>query len=151
MNNPIILSLDLSSTTIGWVIHDGAVRDQGCVVLTGKDIADRCRQAFAAVGLMIEAHPDVDCVALESPVARFAKAVIPQARVSGAVLARLALFGLHTIEVTPSQAKRQLTGMGDASKGEMMAAAACYGVTGEHASDALGIALFALSRVKVTA
>lgn len=148
----VLLSLDLSSTTIGWVIYTaGTVRDQGTISLTGKDIADRCRQAFAAVGLMIEAHPDIDCVAIESPVARFAKAVIPQARVSGAVLARAALFGLHTIEVTPSQAKRALTGAGNASKEEMMKAAACYGVSGEHASDALGIAKYAIEKVEVMA
>lgn len=146
----VILSLDLSSTTIGWVVlHADAVRDQGTVLLKGADIADRCRQAFASVGLIIETHPDIDCVAMESPVARFAKAVIPQARVSGAVLARCALFNLHTIEVTPSQAKRQLSGQGNASKEEMQRAAACYGVTGEHASDALGIALFAAGRVRV--
>lgn len=148
----VILALDLSSTTIGWVILDGPiVRDQGTVKLTGADIANRCRQAFAAVGLMIETHPDVDCVAIESPVARFAKAVIPQARVSGAVLARAALFGLHAIEVTPSQAKRRLTGAGDADKAMMQRAAACYGVSGEHASDALGVALHAIERIKVMA
>ncbi len=149
--NPVLLSLDLSSTTIGWIILDGTVRDQGTIKLTGADIADRCRQAFAAVGLIIETHPDIDCVAIESPVARYAKAVIPQARVSGAVLARAALFGLHAIEVTPSQAKRLLTGQGNATKEEMQRAAACYGVTGEHAADALGVALFAAGRVKVAA
>lgn len=149
MTTPVMLSLDLSSTTIGWIVYADAVRDQGTVKLTGSDIADRCRQAFAAVGLMIETHPDIDCVAIESPVARFAKALIPQARVSGAVLARVALFGLHTIEVTPGQAKKALTPSGKASKGDMQAAAATYGVTGEHASDALGIALFAIGRVEV--
>lgn len=148
----VLLSLDLSSTNIGWaIVQNETVRDHGEIKLTGADIADRCRQAHAQVGLIIVNNPDIDCVAIESPVARFAKAVIPQARVSGAVLARVALFGLHTIEVTPSQAKRRLSGQGNATKEEMQRAAACYGVTGEHASDALGIALFAMSRVKVTA
>ena len=147
--NPVLLSLDLSSTTIGWIILDGTVRDQGTIKLTGADIADRCRQAFAAVGLIIETHPDIDCVAIESPVARYAKAVIPQARVSGAVLARAALFGLHAIEVTPSQAKLALTGRGNASKENMQARAIACGVSGEHAADALGCALAALGRVKV--
>lgn len=149
--NAVILALDCSSTTIGWIVWDGSARDQGTVNLIGTDIADRCRQAFACVGLMIETHPDIDCVAIESPVAQFAKAVIPQARVSGAVLARAALFGLHVIEVTPSQAKRRLCGLGNASKDEMQRAALCYGVTGEHTSDALGIALFAARHVQVMA
>ena len=106
------------------------MRDQGTVKLTGADIAGRCRQAFAAVGLMIEAHPDIDCVAIESPVARFAKAVIPQARVSGAVLARAALFGLHVIEISPAAAKRTLSGHGNANKEEMIRAAAFTGYMG---------------------
>jgi len=147
--NPVILALDASSTTIGWVLHDGTVRDQGTIALTGKDITDRCRQAFAAVGLMIETHPDIDAVAIESPVARFAKAVIPQARVSGAILARAALFGLHVVEVAPSEGKRKLTGHGNAIKEEMQRAAACYGVIGEHACDALGIALYATTKVRI--
>lgn len=148
----VILALDCSSTTIGWVVYNGSVRDQGTVKLKGCDIADRCRQAFACVGLMIETHPDIDCVAIESPVAHYAKAVIPQARVSGAVLARAALFGLHAIEVTPGQAKRALSGSGKATKDEMMIAAYVYLKTyDEHMADALGIALFAAHRVQVLA
>ena len=149
--NAVILALDCSSTMIGWVVYDDAARDHGEIKLPGSDLALRCKRAFASVGLIIETHPDIDCVAIESLVARFAKAVIPQACVHGAVLTRIALFGLHAIEVTPGQAKRQLTSMGDAYKGEMRAAALVYGVEGEHASDALGIALFAASRVKVVA
>lgn len=145
---PIILSLDASSTTIGWVLWDGTARDQGTVKLSGTDIADRCRQAFAAVGLMIEAHPDIDCIALESPVLRFA-GCIPQIRISGVVMLRAALFGLHVIEIAPAAAKRALSGTGNASKGEMCAAALAHGVTGEHVSDALGIALAASEAVSV--
>lgn len=44
-----ILALDASSTTIGWVVYDGVARDHGEVVLRGSDIADRCRQAHAAL------------------------------------------------------------------------------------------------------
>ena len=148
---PIILSLDASSTTIGWVLWDGTVRDQGTIKLTGSDIADRCRQAFAAVGLMIEAHPDIDCIAIESPVARLAKAVIPQARVSGAILARAALLHIPICEVTPSEGKRALAGSGNATKDQMMVAAfPALRIYDEHMADALGIALFAKSKVRVT-
>lgn len=147
--NATILALDASSTAIGWVVWCGSARDHGTIVLKGSDIADRCRQAFAHIGGLIESHPDLDCVAIESPVARFAKAVIPQARVSGAILARAALFDKPVVEVTPGQAKRALCGRGDAEKIDMQVAALRYGVSGEHASDALGVALSAVGMVKL--
>lgn len=146
---PVILGLDASSVMLGWVVLDGTtVRDFGEVQLKHSDIAERCRLAWAALNTILELH-QVDVVALESPVARFAKAVIPQARVSGALLALCALKSLLVVEVTPGQGKRRLTGYGDADKAMMMRAAACYGVTGEHASDALGVALHAVGRVEV--
>lgn len=145
-----ILGLDASSTTIGWVIYDaGAPRDCGEIVLKGDDIADRCRQAYAFFNLILHTHPDVDAVGIESPVSRFAKAVIPQARVSGALMCAAALKQLNVIEVSPSQAKKALTGSGCAGKLQMQAAALSYGVTGEHASDALGVALASLGCVRV--
>jgi Holliday junction resolvasome RuvABC endonuclease subunit len=149
--NATILALDASSTTIGWCLYDGTTRDHGEIKLTGHDIADRCRQAHAALNLILANHPDIDCVAIESPVAQFAKAVIPQARVSGALLCAAALRRLHVVEVTPGQAKRALTGMGNASKEEMQSAAMAYGVAGEHASDAVGVAKAAAARVQVVA
>lgn len=147
--NPTTLALDASSTTIGWVIYDGTVLDHGEVQLRGSDIADRCRQAHAALGLILANYPDIDVIALESPVGRFPKAVIPQARVSGALLATAALKCLHVVEVTPTQAKKALTGNGAASKEIMQVAARLCGVAGEHASDALGVALAAVGMVSV--
>jgi Holliday junction resolvasome RuvABC endonuclease subunit len=147
--NPTILALDASSTSIGWCLYDGAVRDHGEVLLRGSDIADRCRQAHAALGLILANHPGVDCLAIEAPVSRFAKAVIPQARVSGALMACAALKTLHVVEVTPSQAKKALTTSGSADKHSMQMAALAYGVRGEHASDALGVALACVARVSV--
>lgn len=152
---PVILGLDASSTTIGWVVLDGStVRDFGEVRLHHSDIAERCRLAWAALNTILELcerrglRPDL--VALESPVARFAKACIPQARVSGALLALCALQSLLVVEVTPGQGKRALTTKGDATKEHMMYYARRYGVKGEHASDALGVALFATQKVEVT-
>lgn len=151
---PVILGLDASSTTIGWVVLDGStVRDFGEVRLHHSDIAERCRLAWAALNTILELcerrglRPDL--VALESPVARYAKAVIPQARVSGALLALCALQSLLVVEVTPGQGKRALAQRGDAEKAEMQDCARAWGVTGEHASDALGVALFGLGRVEV--
>ncbi len=144
-----ILALDASSTSIGWVVFDGTVRDHGEIALRGSDTADRCRQAHAALNLILANHPDIDVIALESPVGRFVKAVIPQARVSGALLATAALRCLHVVEVTPSQAKYALAGRGNAPKDEMQVCARARGVIGEHASDALGVALACVGMVSV--
>ncbi len=143
-----ILGLDASSTAIGWVVYDGAVLAHGQLLLTGADIADRCRQAHAGLNLILSNYPYIDAIAIESPVAAFAKALIPQARVSGALLAVASLKGILTCEVTPSAAKAILVGSGTASKTLMQAAAEQYGVSGEHAADALGVALAALGRVR---
>lgn len=143
-----ILGLDASSTTIGWVVYDGAVQAHGQLLLKGDDIAERCRQAHTGLNLILSNYPYIDAIALESPVCRFAKAVIPQARVSGALLAAAALRGILTCEVTPSAAKAVLCGAGTASKTLMQAAAVQYGVNGEHAADALGVALSAYGKVR---
>jgi len=149
--HPIILALDASSTSIGYCVYGGGVIDSSEITLTGKDIAQRCRQAHAALGLILEAHPEIDVIAIEAPVARFAKSVIPQARVSGALFALAGLRDINIIEISPTEAKRALTGKGNADKHMMQSAAAAYDVTGEHAADALGVALAAVPRVVVVA
>ena len=149
MNIPTILALDASSTTIGWIIYDGAVRDHGEVQLRGSDIADRCRQAHAALNLILMTWPSVDVVAIEAPVMFRAKGLIPQCRVSGALMACAALKTLHVVEISPAQAKKALTGYGSASKVLMQVAARLCGVVGEHASDALGVAIAACGMVSV--
>jgi len=118
-----VLGLDCSSTTIGWCVHDGQVRDAGTLRLTGSDIAERCRQARAGVYLILLNHPDVD-----------------------AVLALLAEKQIAWCEVTPSEAKHAATGRGNASKADMMTAA---GLDDEHAADAVGVAKAALKHVQV--
>jgi Holliday junction resolvasome RuvABC endonuclease subunit len=149
MMNATILALDASSTTIGWCLYDGTMLDYGEIALRGSDIADRCRQAHVALNLILANHPDVDVIALESPVGRFPKAVIPQARVSGALLATAALKCLHVVEVSPAQAKYALAGRGNAPKDEMQVCARVRGVVGEHAADALGVAIAAVGMVSV--
>jgi Holliday junction resolvasome RuvABC endonuclease subunit len=150
MSTATILGLDASSTAIGWAVLDaGTVRDHGCGQLTGRDINERCRQAQAYVRALLRSHPDVDCVAIESPVARFAKAVIPQALVSGAIRAGVRLDDRHVVDVPPQHAKRALSGKSNADKAAMQRAAVAYGVAGEHAADALGVALAAVKRVQV--
>lgn len=148
---PTILALDASSTMLGYCIYDGSVFAFGEIALSGSDIADRCRQAHASLNLILAAAKDraIDCIAIESPVVRFAKAAIPQARVSGALMACTALQGFLVVEVTPGQAKVALTGRGNATKSEMQEAALKHGISGEHASDALGVALSAVKMITV--
>jgi Holliday junction resolvasome RuvABC endonuclease subunit len=145
-----ILALDASSTTIGYCVYwNEAVLDHGEIKLTGTDIAERCRQAHAALNLILSTAPDVDAIAIEAPASPHKKSLIPQCRVSGALMAAAALKGLMVVEVTPQAGKIALTGKGNADKAAMQARARAYGVTGEHEADALGVALVAVGMVEV--
>lgn len=137
-----ILALDMSSSTIG-LCYDGQTFET--FQLTG-DIASRCRQAAALVKAQLWLLGDIDLVVVESPVARFAKALIPQARVSGAVLALLSTTELAWQEIPPTAAKLALCGKGNASKMDMIEAFRAQ--TGqphwdEHRADAFGLWLAA--------
>lgn len=119
----IILGLDMSSVTIGHAVHDGReIKSWGNDTLTG-DIATKCAQAADAVRYLLRRHQPA-LVVIESPVARYAKAVLPQARVSGAVLAVFALEQTLWTEVPPHVGKWALTQDRTATKREMVAAAA---------------------------
>lgn len=151
-HEPVILGLDASSTNLGWcVLRGDRAIAHGETRLGGADIAVRCQSAHDALRLLLDSFGAVDVIAIEAPVARFAAAVIPQARVSGALLALAASRMLYVLEVAPAQAKRALAQQGNADKAAMQAAAVDYGVRGEHASDALGVALAARPRVRVEA
>lgn len=146
---PTILALDVSSTTIGWCLYDGTVQDHGELHLKHPDVNHRARLGRAAIGALLVIHPGLDCVAVESPGSPHKGALIPQCYVSGAIRADLAELGLLICDVAAQHAKQALAGKGNAKKSEMQAAALPYGVTGEHAADALGVALAAAGRVKV--
>lgn len=132
-----ILALDISSTHIG-LCYDG--RPEPTIVLRG-DIAVRCRSAAWLVGVYIVNQSDIDYIAIESPVAQFAKALIPQCRVAGAVLADIADKHIAWCEISPAAAKRALTGKGNAKKDAMIAAAnrATNMTLDEHQADAYGL------------
>jgi hypothetical protein len=57
--------------------YHGAVLDHAEWTLTG-DIAERCRLAYNRFYSCLEKYPQIDCLAVESPVARFGGAVIPR-------------------------------------------------------------------------
>lgn len=146
-DTPYILGLDISSVNIGMVLYHGKVLDYAEWTLTGT-IAERCRLAYNRFYTCLERYPHIDCLAIESPVLRFA-GCIPQIRVSGAILTLAGQRGLLHVEVSPTAAKFALAGIGKCSKDTMMARASAYGVTGEHASDALGVALASLKQIQV--
>lgn len=168
-----ILAFDCSSTAIGWVARDGdRVVGRGVIRLPDADISERCLAARSEVNTLLDRYP-ADAVAIESPVARFAKAVIPQARISGVVLLACAERSIAWCEVAPKEAKKVLTDDGVATKCEMLEAAAmhfgygadaltyrCYKeewiaefyggvVFREHEADALGVAMRAAGMVEV--
>lgn len=136
-----ILALDMSSTAIG-VCYDGTHLET--MTLRG-DIAVRCRSAAWLVGVFIVNHPDIDLIVIESPASRFNGGLIPQARVSGAVLADISDKGIAWTEIAPAAAKKTLCGKGNASKDDMVTMA--YADTGihmdEHQADAYGLWLAA--------
>lgn len=114
-----ILGLDMSSTCIGSAALSGDDRPALERCDLKGDIAVRCAQAAAHVAALLDRHQPA-LVVIESPVARFAKAIIPQTRVSGAVLAELSRRRALWVEVAPSRAKQVLCGDGAATKREMV-------------------------------
>lgn len=149
MNDACILALDASSTTIGYVLYAGKVLTHGEHTLQGDDIAVRCQTAYDILKLLLDRYPQIDCLAIEAPASRFKKSLIPQCRVSGALLTLAAQRWKPVVEITPAVAKLVLSGKGNASKETMQVRARAYGVDGEHASDALGVALAAVRLVSV--
>ena len=141
-----ILALDMSSTTIG-LCYDGTEFET--IALRG-DIAKRCELAARLIIGWIVIWEDIDLIVIESPVGRFTKAVIPQARVSGAVLSELSRRQLAWAELAPQEGKKALTGKGNADK-QAMVLAACQQtgqLLNEHQADAYGLYLAGL-RLKV--
>jgi len=119
------IALDASSTTIGWVLaEDGKRRFSGTYKLKGN-IDERVERAYSFVSDLLARWPG-EVLVTEAPVGRFAKALIPQVRVNGAVILACRHRGVQWREVTPSQAKKALTGGGKAEKQDMLCAAAYH-------------------------
>lgn len=66
-----ILALDVSSTTIGWVVYDGLIHDHGELHLKHADVNHRCRLGRAAINVLLSCHPSIDAVAIEEPGGKF--------------------------------------------------------------------------------
>lgn len=117
-----ILGLDMSSVCIGWCLVPLNAPPVWGHFDMHSDIAQRCKQASDSISRLLDDYAPA-LVVIESPVVRFAKSALPQARVSGAVLAVLAQRSALWVEVTPSAAKQVLAGSGSATKAEMVEAA----------------------------
>ena len=136
-----ILALDMSSTNVG-LCYDG--KEFETISLRG-DIAKRCELAARLIIGWIIIWEDIDLIVIESPVGRFTKAVIPQARVSGAVLSEFSRRNLAWVELAPQLGKKALTGKGNADKQAMILAAGqkTGQLLNEHQADAFGLYLAA--------
>lgn len=110
---------------MGWVLLlDGKPQRAGTFTLKGS-IGKRCLSAYDnTLYLLRTVWPDTELLKIESPVGRFVKALIPQVRVSGAIILACEQEGVEWVEVTPSAAKKALSMSGKASKEEMLRAAA---------------------------
>jgi len=166
------IAIDGSSTTLGWVLaEDGKRRFSGTYKLRG-DIEERIQRAYLfTLGLLKQWSPDV--LITEAPAGNFKKGLIPQVRVNGVIILACRQEGVLWCEVTPSQAKKALTGGGKAEKQDMLCAAAYHlGYNGaelvyvqrsgiwraididqsclfdEHEADAVGVMLAGVSLAK---
>jgi hypothetical protein len=118
------IALDASSVALGWVLmNEGKPRFGGTYKLTGS-IGKKCLGAYTGVLGLLDTWPGTLYVAIESPASRFKGALIPQARVSGAIFMAAEERGVRVIEVAPTAAKKAATGKGTSDKVAVMKAVA---------------------------
>lgn len=170
-----ILALDISSIAFGYCFYDGAVQDHGVILLQHADINHRCRLGRAQIAGLIYLYSSLDAVAIEGPASPHKGALIPQCLVSGAIRSYIAELDIAVCDIPPQRAKQALAGKGNATKEEMLRAAAPhFGYCAEtlvyrcrrdawaawldgcavpeyteHEADALGVALAATKVVTV--
>lgn len=132
----------------GWAVID---TEGACVVARGKLKAtgvtddERLASLVNQVAAVIRAQACDVCV-YELPVhGPNQRSIAGLARVCGVILACATLRGLPCVSVQPAEAKQALTGRGNATKQDMIAAAwrqfALQGALCDAEADAIGIAL----------
>lgn len=116
---------DISSQNLGWALYrDGERNFSGVLHLKG-DIHKRMLDAFHfAERLPYSSGVYADAFVVESPAVQHAKGAIPQLYVAGVVRLAALQRRIPIIEVSPSEAKKALTGNGQASKRDVLVAAA---------------------------
>ncbi len=146
----LLLALDASTTHIGWAYLDGdRLLRSGEITLRG-DPAERLR--VAAWWLIGRDRADV--VALEEPfVGRNGHTAMQLARMTGALAGAITVaWKVPVVWVGPTEAKLAATGDGRADKRavrKMIQAQFPNAYPGEHACDAVGVALAAAGKIKL--
>ena len=124
-----LIALDPSSRNLGYALfEDDRLRFAGSFGLNGT-IGQRCLAAYTYTVGLLDAWQGTDTIAVESPAGSFLKGLLPQTYVRGSIMLAAAQRGLEVVDVSPTAAKRCLTGGGKAEKQEMLV----------HALDRLGI------------
>lgn len=156
------IGIDIGSNIIGWAVvdGDGNLRDCGAKTFSSEakgfdGLAERLCQArsfcddfFAAMSDPLGSGYDV-LVGVEEPhLSKNRHTALTLGMVFGIVVSSAESCCLSTRRFTPGQAKKALTGNGNATKAEVLAAARVQGMvyTGvgeQDAADAYGVALAA--------
>lgn len=145
-----LLSLDISSTHIGMALFD----DGDIILASSYAPPGDLRRRLVAIGawFQIEVHKcRPDFLAIEAPAFASREHVAIQ-RAVGAVLCNWT--GSEVLEIAPTSAKLALTGSGKADKADMIKYAGYLAPElgpDEHASDAIGVGLAALGKLKLVA
>lgn len=118
----MILAIDPSSHKLGFAIFDsgGGLMASGLKILKG-DIFNRTREAFCWLKELLAVYA-VKIIVVEGLVGKYPGAVIPQARVTGALIAA-APPTIAFEEIPPSRVKKLLL-KGNATKEEIAEVAA---------------------------
>lgn len=155
----IILGIDVSSTNIGHCLTiQGQPVAWGVIVAKGT-LGERCKQAYCGIRDIIDQYGP-DAVAIESGISGgFMGAALVQSEVRGAVRLAVCEAGLLDIDISPTEAKKALTGAarvkgiaGREEKQRIIAAAQPFmsANINEHMADAFAVALAASKKVLVT-
>ncbi len=153
-----VLGIDpgLAATGIG-LVHGRALRVSGFAYGTIRTpahhpLALRLESIHQRLcRLLVEEAPDLMVVEDVFSLARYPKSGLTLGKVTGVILLAGRQNGLETRQVAVREAKRVLTGNGNAGKAQLEAAVrqtlgAAQVIRPDHASDALGLALVGLYR-----
>ncbi len=151
-----VLGIDPGTRIMGWCVISGDSRRQsfvdGGTVRVGGGQRHCVEAVFRSIsGLIRRFGPEI--VALESPFyGKNAKTLIRLGEVRGAVILAATTGGATVVDVSPSEAKLALTGVGNATKEQvayMVRTLLSLGsVLPPDASDAAAVAIAALRRTQ---
>lgn len=117
----VTIGFDASSETIGVcaIFGNGVIEHIDAFALSG-DIYQKMLQAHDFVCGLLDDY-FVNKIGIESPVNLYGGSIIPQMHIQSTIKLVATLRGINVIDVAPKEAKKRLTGSGDASKQLMLA------------------------------